>query len=195
MSIRSSGARGTWLFTLFLEVFMYNSVNRSEVKQNILSALLAVCLTVPSFVIAEEVSVHTDTGSINVLAADTLFISKIITTSAPRTLVIHYFAECQATSGHIYYDITVNGDPVSPTHDLYNALCSAPQSPVSAGTVVACSVPAGTYKIEVHGHVDTRDFKGLWLVDDQSLVIEAHSPAIDSPTCLPKQLPLLAPGS
>lgn len=173
---------------------MYNSISRPGVKQNILSALLAVCLTVPSFVIAEEVSVQTDTGSINVLAAETLFISKLITTPAPRTLVIHYFAECQATSGHIYYDITVNGHPVSPTHDLYNALCSAPQSPLSAGTVVACSVPAGKYTIGVNGHVDTREFMGLWLVDDQSLVIEAHTPAIGSPSCLPNQLPL-APGS
>lgn len=173
---------------------MYNSVSRSVVKQNMSSALLAVCLTVPSFVMAQEVSVHTDTGGINVLAADTKFISKSITTTGPRTLVIHYFAECQATSGNIYYDINVNGNPVSPTHDKWNALCSAPWSPVSAGTVVACSVPAGKYTIGVRGHVDTRTLLGQWLVDDQSLIIEAHASAVNTPPCLPPELPL-APNS
>jgi hypothetical protein len=194
MSVTSSGVRGTWFFTLFLEVFMYYSTCRFEAKQAVSGAFLAVCLTLPSFVVAEEIFVQTDTGSTNVLAADTKFIAKLINAPAPRTLVIHYFAECQASSGYIEYDITVNGHSVSPTHDNYNALCAAPQSPVSAGTVVACSVPAGSYTIAVRGHVVDGALRGYWLVDDQSLVIEAHSSAVSTPTCLPPDLPL-APNS
>lgn len=108
---------------------MYNSICRFAGKQVVAGALLAVCLTAPSFVTAEEIYVQRDTGDHHVLA-----------------------------------------------------------------TVVACSVPAGSYTIGVRGHVELGELRGYWLIDDQSLVIAAHASAVSTPPCLPKEFPL-APNS
>ena len=108
---------------------MYNSICRFAGKQVVAGALLAVCLTAPSFVTAEEIYVQRDTGDHHVLA-----------------------------------------------------------------TVVACSVPAGSYTSEYAVTLNLANSGGYWLIDDQSLVIAAHASAVSTPPCLPKELPL-APNS
>jgi hypothetical protein len=169
---------------------MHNPILRFAPIQAVVSVLLALGLTAPAIVSAADVNVEVNTGGINVpIGPDVEFISDSISTPGPRTLVIHYFAECQVPRGHIEYDIVVNKSPlaitarqVPPTHDNLSALCSndgisaeSNLRAASVGTVVACVVPsAGNYTIKVRGHVEGPAAIGLGLVDDQSLVIEQH---------------------
>jgi len=156
-------------------------------------------LTVSAVISATDVSVQVETGSVKLkLLDDVTFISKEVTTSGPRTLVIHYFAECQVTRGHIEYDIVVNkgivaanARQVPPTHDNTSVLCSndgtsnSSLSAASVGTVVACAAPsAGNYTIKVRGHVKGDNAMLPALVDEQSLVIEQHVFSRDIPKCI-----------
>jgi hypothetical protein len=173
---------------------MHNPILRFAPVQAVVSVLLALGLTASPIVSADDVNVEVNTGGIDVpigteRVPDVEFISKSISTPGPRTLVIHYFAECQVPRGHIEYDIVVNKSPlnvtarqVPPTHDDLSALCSNDGvarehtlRAASVGTVVACVVPsAGDYTIKVRGHVVGHGAVGPGLVDDQSLVIEEH---------------------
>ncbi len=152
-------------------------------------ALLMLSLMIAPLVSAEDVSVQTNTGGIPVPIgpADAEFIAKTISIAGPRTLVIHYFAECQVQRGHVEYDIVVNKGIVaatarqtSPTNDTLSALCSndgaTPESNLrasSVGTVVACTVSSpADYTVRVRGHVEGPGAVGPGIVDDQSLVIE-----------------------
>ncbi|MGI0035615.1 MAG: hypothetical protein ACRD98_07095 [Nitrososphaera sp.] len=181
---------------------MYNLIHQSMSTQVISTALLAFGLTVSPIVSAEEVNVKVNTGVVIVPVGppDIEFISKTISTAGPRTLVIHYFAECQVPRGHIEYDIVVNkgilaitSKQVPPTHDTLSALCSSSDPiesslrAVSVGAVVACTVAkADNYTVRVRGHVVGPGAIDPGRVDDQSLVIEEHafSRDVDIPECV-----------
>jgi hypothetical protein len=153
---------------------MYRSSSQSIVKHMMLSALIALGLTISQIVRADDVNETSNAGGVNIPGIfDVPLISLKINTPAPRELVIHYFAECQVESGYIEYDILVNNVEVSPTHDNFSALCSSPAIPATVGTVVYRRVPAGIHDIRVRGHVED-GFGGL--IDDQSLVVEEHAP-------------------
>lgn len=154
--------------------------------------LLALGLMVSAFASADEVSVAVDTGAVPVPVGplDAEFIAKTISVRGPRTLVIHYSAECQVERGHVEYDIVVNRSilaltarQVPPTNDSLSALCSndgdTSESNLrahSVGAVVACTVTAAdSYTVKVRGHVESPSMAGLGMVDDQSLVITEHA--------------------
>ncbi len=152
--------------------------------------LLIVGLMLSPLASAQAVSVATNTGSVPVPLgpADVEFISKTVSITGPRTLVIHYFAECQVPRGHVEYDIVANkgivaltAKQISPTHDNLSALCSndsvneSTLKAATVGTVVACTVTsAANYTVRVRGHIEGIDAVGPGGVDDQSLVIEEH---------------------
>lgn len=150
---------------------------------------------------ADDVSVEVETAAVAVPigGADVEFISKTIDVTGPRTLVIHYFAECQVPRGHIEYDIVVNQFPlnvtsrqVPPTHDVLSALCSNDGDTTesnlrakSVGTVVACTITsAADYTVRVRGHVEGPGAVGPGMVDDQSLVIEERGFSAGLPSCI-----------
>jgi hypothetical protein len=169
---------------------------------------LSLCLLLPLGLMlaaspthAQEVAAETDTGAVVVPVgpADALFISKTISALGPRTLLIHYFAECQVRRGHVEYDIVVNKGIVAitarqaaPTNDSLSALCSndgaTPESNLraaSVGAVVACTVNAAAdYTVKVRGHVEGPGGMAEGLVDDQSLVIEQRPFAAGLPPCV-----------
>ncbi|MEO8673150.1 MAG: hypothetical protein ABI411_17680 [Tahibacter sp.] len=165
------------------------------------AVVLVLSLMTPVLVGAEEVSVETNTGGIVVPIGplDAEFIAKTINVSGPRTLTIHYFAECQVQRGHVEYDIVVNkgilaitARQASPTNDSLSALCSNDGATTesnlraaSVGTVVACTISsASNYTVRVRGHVEGPGAVGTGLVDDQSLVIEEHAFSIGVPPCV-----------
>lgn len=150
---------------------------------------------------ADEVSVATNTGAVPVPVGplDAEFISRTVSVRGPRTLVIHYSAECQVERGHVEYDIVVNRGILAvtarqtpPTHDSLSALCSndgdTPESNLraqSVGTVVACTVSlADSYTVKVRGHVESPSLAGPGAVDDQSLVIVEHAYSSELPACV-----------
>ena len=167
--------------------------NVMKIKTRLSCAMmLALGLMVSPLVSADDVSVAVDTAEINVPPgpADAEFIAKTINATGPRTLVIHYFAECQVPHGYIEYDIVVNKGIVAatarqtpPTHDTLSVLCSNDGTAsegilraASVGTVVACTVSSsGSYTVKVRGHVvgDGAIWPGK--VDDQSLVVEERA--------------------
>lgn len=179
---------------------MHNLIFRFAPIDAAISVLLALGLTASPIVSADDVNVEVNTGGVAVpIGADVQFISKSVSTPGPRTLVIHYFAECQVPRGHIEYDIVVNKSPlaitarqVPPTHDNLSALCSndgisseTELRAASVGTVVSCVVPkAGNYVIKVRGHVEGPGAMGPGLVDDQSLVIEEHPLSANVTKCI-----------
>lgn len=165
------------------------------------AALLALGLSVSSLAIADEVSVATNTGAVPVPVGplDATFISKTVNVRGPRTLVIHYSAECQVERGHVEYDIVVNrgivavtARQISPTNDMLSALCSNDGDTTesnlraeSVGAVVACTVSAAdNYTIKVRGHVESPSLPGPGAVDDQSLVITEHAYSSDVEPCV-----------
>ena len=165
------------------------------------AALLALGTTLSTLAGADEVSVATNTGAVPVPvgALDALFISKTVSVRGPRTLVIHYSAECQVERGHVEYDIVVNRSilaitsrQVSPTDDTLSALCSndgdTSESNLraeSVGAVVACTVTLpDSYTIKVRGHVESPSFPGPGVVDDQSLVITEHPYSSEVAPCV-----------
>lgn len=152
--------------------------------------LLALGLMVSPLVSADDINVAVETGATPVPLgpADVEFIAKTITTTGPRTLVIHYFAECQVPVGHVEYDIVVNkgivaatARQVAPTHDNLSALCSNDNGAsafraATVGTVVACTVSsAANYTVKVRGQAVGFGAIGPATIDDQSLVIEERS--------------------
>lgn len=164
-------------------------------------AAVSLLLALSPLAAAEDVAVQTNTGGIPVpvSATDVEFISKTIATTGPRTLLIHYSAECQVVRGHVEYDIVVSRDfltltarQAAPTHDTMSALCSndgaGPESTLRAatvGTVVACTVDAGAnYTVRVRGHVEGPGLLGAGMVDDQSLVIEERAFSSGVPACV-----------
>lgn len=165
------------------------------------AALLALGLSVSTLAGADEVSVATDTGAVPVPVGplDATFISKTVNVRGPRTLVIHYSAECQVERGHVEYDIVVNRSilaitarQVSPTDDVLSALCSNDGDTTesnlragSVGAVVACSVTLpDSYTIKVRGHVESPSLPGPGVVDDQSLVITEHAYSSEVAPCV-----------
>jgi hypothetical protein len=165
------------------------------------ATLLMIGLMMCPFANADDVYVQSNTGAVAVPVGpmDVEFIAKTIDVAGPRTLVIHYFAECQVRRGHVEYDIVVNKGIVAatarqtpPTHDTLSALCSndgaTPESNLraaSVGTVVACNVnTAANYTVRVRGHVMGPGAIGAGIVDDQSLVIEERALSNDIPPCV-----------
>lgn len=165
------------------------------------SALLMLGLSLSPLAGAEEVSVAVNTGAVPVPVGplDAEFISKTISVRAPRTLVIHYFAECQVERGHVEYDIVVHRSILAvtarqtpPTNDSLSALCSNDGDTTesnlrahSVGTVVACTVTLpDSYTVKVRGHVESPSMAGPGAVDDQSLVIEEHAFSSELPACV-----------
>lgn len=165
------------------------------------TALLALGMTLSTLALADEVSVATNTGAVPVPVGplDATFISKTVSVRGPRTLVIHYSAECQVERGHVEYDIVVNRSilaltarQISPTDDSLSALCSndgdTSESNLragSVGTVVACNVTLpDSYTIKVRGHVESPSLPGPGVVDDQSLVITEHPYSSEVPPCV-----------
>lgn len=163
--------------------------------------LLALSAALSPLAAAQDVAVQTNTGGIVVPVgpADIEFISKTIATTGPRTLLIHYSAECQVARGHVEYDIVVSRDFLTltarqapPTNDTLSALCSndgaTPESNLRAATVsavVACTVDAGAnYTVRVRGHVEGPGAVGAGMVDDQSLVIEQRAFSAGVPACV-----------
>lgn len=151
--------------------------------------------------VGAEINAKVNTGGVSVpLTTDQEFISKKITTAGARTLVVHYFAECQVPRGHIEYDILVNrsilaitSKQLPPTNDTLSALCSndnpidSSLKAVSVGIVATCKVPnADNYTVRVRGHVEGPGAIDPGLIDDQSLVIEQHefSNDPDIPNCV-----------
>lgn len=162
---------------------------KNHIRGNVFiyALMLTISSVFSSIAKAEDVNVASSTSSFNVLPGlDSTFIGKVISVPAPRTLVIHYAGECLSPAGYIEYDILVNNSQISPTHDNFSALCS--KGPQTVGTVVACNVPAGNYVVRVRGHVVDSLVSGT--IDDQSLVIEEHSPAGNAPICINNQLTL-----
>lgn len=157
-------------------------MNKQKLRNCFISFILSLAVFCSSFAYAEDVNVATNTAGVGVPGFDVTFITRNINVPVPSTLVIHYFGECQVPAGHIEYDILVNNSQISPTHDNTSALCSGPQSPATVGTVVACRVSAGNYTVRVRGHVVGGLAAGL--IDDQSLVIEEHTPAGKVPNCI-----------
>lgn len=170
------------------------------------SLLLTLGAMLSPLAAAEDVAVQTNTGGVPVPAgpADVEFIAKTIATTGPRTLLIHYSAECQVIRGHVEYDIVVSRDfltltarQAAPTNDSLSALCSndgaTPESNLRAatvGTVVACTVDAGAnYTVRVRGHVEGPGSVGAGMVDDQSLVIEERAFSSGVPACVNALLP------
>jgi hypothetical protein len=153
--------------------------------------MLALGLMVSPLVSADDVHVAVNTGETNVpLGLDAEFIAKTISTTGPRTLVIHYFAECQVPNGYVEYDIVVNKGIVAatarqtaPTNDSLSVLCAnnggafdGPLRSASVGTVVACTVSSsGNYTVRVRGNVVGDGALWAGKVDDQSLVIEERA--------------------
>lgn len=168
-------------------------MDKQHRRNGFFTFILTLTAFFSSLAYAEDVNVASGTAAIAVPSGivDVTFIGKPISVPAPSTLVIHYFGECQVPAGHIEYDILVNNSQISPTHDNTSALCSGPQSPATVGTVVACKVPAGNYTVRVRGRVVGSLAAGM--IDDQSLVIEEHTPAGNAPNCIVNQLPLQAP--
>lgn len=169
--------------------------------------LMMVGAALSTHAAAEDVAVQTNTGGIVVPVgpADIEFISKTIATTGPRTLLIHYSAECQVSRGHVEYDIVVSRDflaltarQAAPTNDTLSALCSndgaTPESNLRAatvGTVVACTVDAGaSYTVRVRGHVEGPGAVGAGMIDDQSLVIEERAFSSGVPACVNALVPL-----
>lgn len=165
------------------------------------AAALLLGLAIAPTSYADEVNVATNTGAVPVPIGplDAEFIAKTISVSGPRTLVIHYSAECQVERGHVEYDIVVNRNILNvtarqtpPTNDTLSALCSndgdTTESNLRAhtvGTTVACSVTLpDTYTIRVRGHVESPSLAGPGVVDDQSLVITEHAYSASLPTCV-----------
>lgn len=163
--------------------------------------LLALGALLPPLATADDVAVQTNTGGIPVPVgpADVEFIAKTIATTGPRTLLIHYAAECQVVRGHVEYDIVVSRDFIAltarqaaPTNDTLSALCSNDGASAesnlraaSAGTVVACTVDAAAnYTVRVRGHVEGPGLVGAGIVDDQSLVIEERAFSSGIPACV-----------
>ena len=81
-------------------------------KTRLLSATVALMfsLVLSPLAFAEAVNVEVNTTAVPVPVGplDAEFIAKTISVRGPRTLVIHYFAECQVERGHVEYDIVVN---------------------------------------------------------------------------------------
>lgn len=169
--------------------------------------LMALGAVLSPLAAAEDVAVQTNTGGVVVPVgpADVEFIAKTIATTGPRTLLIHYSAECQVARGHVEYDIVVSRDFLTltarqapPTNDTLSALCSndgaTPESNLRAatvGTVVACTVDAGAdYTVRVRGHVEGPGAVGAGMVDDQSLVIEERAFSSGVPACVNALIPL-----
>ncbi len=164
------------------------------------AALLMLGIATSPLASAEAVSsAFADSVTVPVGPPDVEFISKKIDVNGPRTLVIHYFAECQVERGHVEYDIVVNRGILNvtarqtpPTNDDTNALCSNDGDTTesnlrahSVGTVVACTVTmAGDYTVRVRGHVKSPTFPEPGKVDDQSLVIEEHAFSTGLPACV-----------
>ncbi|HVJ62263.1 MAG TPA: hypothetical protein VM555_06070 [Tahibacter sp.] len=165
------------------------------------AALLMLGVVVSPFANAEDVYVKSETASVVVPVGplDAEFLAKTIDVDGPRTLVIHYAAECQVERGHVEYDIVVNqgilaitARQASPTHDDTSALCSNDGDTLesnmrasSVGMVVACTVAsASKYTVKVRGHVKGPGAIGPGLVDDQSLVIEERGFSLDVPPCV-----------
>lgn len=163
--------------------------------------LLALSAALSPLAAAQDVAVQTNTGGVPVPVgpADIEFISKTIATTGPRTLLIHYSAECQVIRGHVEYDIVVSRDFLTltarqapPTNDTLSALCSndgaTAESNLRAatvGAVVACTVDAGAnYTVRVRGHVEGPGAVGAGMVDDQSLVIEQRAFSAGVPACV-----------
>ena len=163
--------------------------------------LLALSAALSPLAAAQDVAVLTNTGGVPVPVgpADIEFISKTIATTGPRTLLIHYSAECQVARGHVEYDIVVSRDFLTltarqapPTNDTLSALCSndgaTAESNLRAatvGAVVACTVDAGAnYTVRVRGHVEGPGAVGTGMVDDQSLVIEQRAFSAGVPACV-----------
>ena len=191
---------------------LFHGVNRSFIfhyEDNVMNtrihlstiALLMFGVMASPLVSAEAVSVETNTGGVPVPvgALDAEFIAKTVNVRGPRTLVIHYSAECQVERGHVEYDIVVNrsilavtAKQVPPTNDNLSALCSndgdtteSNLRAASVGTVVACSVTlADNYTVRVRGHVESPSLPGPGMVDDQSLVIEEHEFSTGLPPCV-----------
>lgn len=154
---------------------MYCINYQSIVRRILLGALGVLTVAASQFARADDVNATSRTAAVAVGAIDVTFIALLINTPAPRRLVIHYFAECQVNGvGYIEYDVFVGNQQVPPTHDNFNALCSAPQAPATVGTVVSYQVPAGNHIIFVRGHVENG--AGAGLIDDQSLVVEEEAP-------------------
>ena len=164
------------------------------------AALLMLGVATSPLANAEAVSsAFADSVVVPVGPLDAEFISKKITVNGARSLVIHYFAECQVERGHVEYDIVVHRGILNvtarqtpPTNDDTNALCSNDGDTTesnlrahSVGTVVACSVTlAGDYTVKVRGHVKSPSLPAPGLVDDQSLVIEEHAFSTGLPACV-----------
>lgn len=165
------------------------------------SAALLLGLILSPLAGADEVSVATNTGAVPVPVGplDAEFITKTISVRGPRTLVIHYFSECQVERGHVEYDIVVNRSILAvtarqtpPTNDSLSALCSNDGDTTesnlrakSVGTTVACTVVLpDSYTVKVRGHVESPSLPGPGAVDDQSLVIEQHEYSSDLPSCI-----------
>ena len=163
--------------------------------------LLALSAALSPLAAAQDVAVQTNTGGVPVPVgpADIEFVSKTIATTGPRTLLIHYSAECQVARGHVEYDIVVSRDFLTltarqapPTNDTLSALCSndgaTAESNLRAatvGAVVACTVDAGAnYTVRVRGHVEGPGAVGAGMVDDQSLVIEQRAFSAGVPACV-----------
>ena len=161
--------------------------------------LLGLALSSPSA--AQSVAAGTNTGAVFVPVGlpDVEFIAKTVNAPGPRTLVVHYFAECQVRRGHVEYDIVVNkgilaitAKQLPPTHDDLSALCSNDGATsesnlraASVGTTAACVVDdAGDYTVRVRGHVEGPGAVGSGFVDDQSLVIEQQPYAAGRPPCI-----------
>lgn len=171
------------------------------------AALLVLAATLSPLATAQDVAVQTNTGGIVVPVgtADVEFISRTIATTGPRTLLIHYSAECQVIRGHVEYDIVVSRDFLAltarqtpPTNDTLSALCSndgaTTESNLRAatvGTTVACTVDAGAdYTVRVRGHVEGPGAVGAGMIDDQSLVIEQRPFSSGVPACVNPLQPL-----
>lgn len=162
--------------------------------------VLLLGMAAAPFASAQSVAAKAETAAVTVPVGllDVEFIAHSISTRGPRTLVIHYFAECQVERGHVEYDIVVGRPNVAatarvaePTSDIMSALCSNDGDTTesnlrakSVGTVVACTVSnPGEYVVKVRGHVEAPDMPGPAVVDDQSLVIETHDFAPELLAC------------
>ena len=165
------------------------------------AVLLVLGAVVSPFANAEDVYVKSETASVVVPIGplDAEFLAKTVDLDGPRTLIVHYSAECQVERGHVEYDIVIHqgnlaitARQASPTHDSLSALCSndgdtteSNMRASSVGTVVACTVASGgKYTVKVRGHVEGPGAIGPGLVDDQSLVIEERGFSLDVPPCV-----------
>lgn len=165
------------------------------------AVLLMLGVTVSPFANAEDVYFKQETGAVVVPVGplDTEFLANTIDVDGPRTLIVHYSAECQVERGHVEYDIVIHqgnlaitARQAAPTHDDTSALCSNDGDTLesnmrasSVGSVVACTVAsAAKYTVKVRGHVKGPGAIGPGLVDDQSLVIEERNFSLGVPPCV-----------